>query len=76
MVCVCVNPDIGFHLARVGWMSAGRKSGVTGEGEENVVCNLSKLRLGFGLIRRTLSLLSGLEFPWCNFHIVLGKALQ
>lgn len=56
-------------------MSVGRKSGITREGEKNVVCNLSKLRLDFSLIWRTLSLLSGLEFPWYNFNIVLGKAL-
>lgn len=55
---------------------SGEKEWCHWRGEENVVCNLSELRLGFGLIQRTLSLLSGLEFPRCNFHIVLGKALQ
>lgn len=56
------------HLVMVGWMSMGRKSGISREGEENVVYNLSKLILDYSLIRRTLSLVSGLEFPWCSFN--------
>lgn len=63
-------------LARVGWLSMGRKNAITREGEKSVVCNLSKLRLDFSLIWRTLSLLSGLAFPWHSFNIVLGKALH
>lgn len=62
------SPDLGFHLSKAGWMSVERKSSVTREGEKNVVCNLSKLKLDFSGIWRTLPLLSGLEFPSCSYE--------
>lgn len=48
-------------------MPMERKSSVTKEGEKNVVCNLSELKLDFSVIWRTLPLLSGSEFPLCGY---------
>lgn len=65
-----------FQLEDCVYVSIQNLGDITREGEENVVCNLFKLRLDFRLIWRALSLVNYLEFPWCNFNIVLGRALQ